>query len=456
MNKNDIVQVKIEKFKTLNRTFGYCEDIPVFIKGGMPGQTADVKIKRKRNNVCEADFIKVISPAEYERQTDCGSFYTCGGCAFLSMPYDMQVKYKEDYILNLFKENHIKYEDYLGFFASPEIYGYRNKMEFAFGNSKKGEPLTVGLHVKENIYDIISAESCELIDEDFRIIIKNIIKHCRDKNYTYYYRKSHKGLLRHLVLRKGVYASQIMINIVITSQDSFDEQGFVDMLLSLKLDKKITSILCTINDSVSDAIHAQDMRVLHGNDYIEEKCLSKTFIISPFSFYQTNSKGAETLYSVCIDILKDMQFDTLFDLYCGTGTIAQMLSDCSKNVIGVEIIEEAVMSARQNAKLNGINNCSFICGDVLKVIDEIQDKPDIIVLDPPRSGIHPKALAKIADYNSEHILYVSCNPTTLIKDLLYLTGHGYKIDKLAVVDMFPHTPHVEVCCLLQDTRNIYE
>ncbi len=452
MNKNDIVPLKIEKFKTLNRTLGYYENIPVFVKGGMPGQTAEVKIKRKRSNICEADLINVLTPADYERIPSCASHNICNGCAYLSMPYEMQVKFKEDYILNLFKENHIEYKNYLGFFASPDIYGYRNKMEFAFGNSKKGQPVTAGLHVKDNIYDIISAESCELIDDDFQIILTNIINHCREKNYTYYYRRSHKGLLRHLILRKGVYTSQIMVNIVITSQESFDEQSFADMLLSLKLNNKITSVICTINDSVSDFIHAEDIRVLYGVDYIEEKCFDKTFIISPFSFYQTNSKGAEVLYGVCIDMLKNIPCDTLFDLYCGTGTIAQMLAISAKKVIGVEIIEEAVLSARQNAKLNDINNCSFICGDVLKVIHEIQEKPDIVVLDPPRSGIHPKALAKIADYNSEHILYISCNPTTLIKDLQYLTESGYKIDKLAAVDMFPHTPHLETVVLMSRVK----
>jgi tRNA/tmRNA/rRNA uracil-C5-methylase (TrmA/RlmC/RlmD family) len=206
-----------------------------------------------------------------------------------------------------------------------------------------------------------------------------------------------------------------MVNIVLTSQDSFDEQSFTDMLLSLKLDKKITSVLCTINDSVSDFIHAEEIRVLYGADYIEEKCFDKTFIISPFSFYQTNSKGAEVLYGVCIDMLKDMHVDTLFDLYCGTGTIAQILAGSAKKVIGVEIIEEAVLSARQNAKLNEINNCEFICGDVLKVIDEIQDKPDIIVLDPPRSGTHPKRLLKLRIITPNIFYTCHATPRRLLK-----------------------------------------
>jgi len=453
MKKNDIVKLKIDRFKTLNRTVAYENEMPVFIKGGMPGQSIEAKIKRKRNNICEAELYGIICPADYETKTSCESYNICGGCSFLSMPYDMQLKHKEEYIKNLFKENFINYKSYEGIYESPKIYGYRNKMEFAFGNCAKDAPLTLGMHKRNCVFDIVSSESCELIDNDFKIIIKNVIIYCRDKNYTYYYRRSHKGLLRHLILRKGEFTNQIMVNIVVTSQQHFDTQAFVNMLLSLNLENKITSVICTINDSVSDAIKAQDMNILYGTDHIEEKCLSKTFIISPFSFYQTNSAGCEVLYSVAKNMLKDIKCEILFDLYCGTGTIAQILSDNAKKVIGVELICEAVISAKQNAELNNIKNCEFICGDVLNVIGKLKDNPDIIVLDPPRSGIHPKALSKISSFGAKHILYISCNPTALVKDLKYFTEHSYDVDKLAVVDMFPHTPHVECVTLMSRVKD---
>ena len=448
MKRNDIIQIKLNKFKTLNRTVGYYEETPIFVKGGMPGQTADVIIQRKRNNVCEANFLKLVSPAWYENEVSCPSYQLCGGCTFLSMPYEMQKRYKTDYILNLFRENNIKFQNFSGFYASPKTMGYRNKMEFSFGNAHKDAPLTLGMHKKDRFYDIVSAEECALIDEDFKTILRNTVVHCNQHKYSYYHRGSHKGLLRHLIIRKGEFTNQLMINIIITSQETFDEQSFLNMLLNLELDKDIVSVLKTINDSVSDAIHAEEMSVLYGKDYIQEKCLDKTFYISPFSFFQTNSSGCEVLYDVVINMLRSIQCDTIFDLYCGTGTITQMVCEHASKVIGVEIVADAIKAAKKNAELNDIKNCSFICGDVLDVICNIDEDPDVIILDPPRAGIHPKALSKITSFNSKHILYISCNPTALMKDLKYLTESRYVVSKLAIVDMFPHTAHVETVCLL--------
>jgi 23S rRNA (uracil-5-)-methyltransferase RumA len=452
MKRNDIIQIKLNKFKTLNRTTGYFEEMPIFVKGGMPGQTADVIIKRKRNNVCEANFLKLVSPAWYEKKVSCSSYGLCGGCTFLSMPYEMQTRYKTDYILNLFRENNIKFQNFLGFFSSPKTMGYRNKMEFSFGNTHKNAPLTLGMHKKDRFYDIISAEECELIDEDFKTILKNTVSHCNQHQYSYYHRGSHKGLLRHLIIRKGEFTNQLMINIIITSQEAFDEQSFLNMLLNLELDKNIVSVIKTINNSISDAIHAEAISILYGRDYMQEKCLDKTFNISPFSFFQTNSSGCEVLYGVVIKMLHSIQCDTIFDLYCGTGTITQMVCEYATKVIGIEIVADAIESAKKNAELNNIKNCSFICGDVLDVIYNIDENPDVIILDPPRAGMHPKVLGKIASFNSKHILYVSCNPTALIKDLKYLIEHRYVVNKLAIVDMFPHTPHVETVILMSRVK----
>lgn len=453
MKRKDIINLKLNKFKTLNRTVGYYEDIPVFVKGGMPGQTADVLIQRKRSNTCEANFLKLTSPAWYETNVSCPVYNLCGGCTFLSMPYEMQKRYKTDYILNLFNDNKIKFQNFAGFFSSPNIVGYRNRMEFTFGNTYKDGPITLGMHQKDRFYDIVSAEDCELIDEDFKMILKNTINFCNFHQYSYYHRGAHKGLLRHLIIRKGEFTNQLMVNIVITSQETFDEQTFIEMLLHLNLTKKIISVVKTIHDSVSDAIQTEDVTMLYGKNYIQEKCLNKIFNISPFSFFQTNSSGCEVLYSVAINMLKSIQSNVIFDLYCGTGTITQMLSDKAKQVIGVEIIPDAIEAAKKNTELNNIKNCTFMCGDVMDVIHTIDEEPDVIVLDPPRAGIHPKVLNKITSFNAKHILYISCNPTTLIKDLKYLTEHQYIVSKLAIVDMFPHTPHVETVVLMSRTND---
>ena len=225
-------------------------------------------------------------------------------------------------------------------------------------------------------------------------------------------------------------------------------------LLSLPLQGKITGILHTKNDSVADVIQSDETVILYGQDYFYEKLLGLQFKISQFSFFQTNTFGAEVLYETVRNFLGDISDEgkrdkIVFDLYSGTGTIAQLLAPVAKKVIGVEIVEEAVEAARQNAALNGLENCVFIAGDVLKVIDEIEEKPDVIVLDPPRDGIHPKALKKIIDYQVDRIVYISCKPTSLARDLEILIDGGYRMERAVAVDQFPGTVHVETIVLIQ-------
>ena len=227
-----------------------------------------------------------------------------------------------------------------------------------------------------------------------------------------------------------------------------------ELLRALELDGTIAGILHTYNDSLADVVQNDRTEVLYGRDYFYEELLGLRFKISPFSFFQTNSLGAEVLYSTARDYVGDTKDRVIFDLYSGTGTIAQILAPVAQKVVGVEIVEEAVEAARVNAQLNGLANCSFIAGDVLKVVDELQDKPDLIVLDPPRDGIHPKALQKIIDFGVERIVYISCKPTSLVRDLEMLQGRGYQVEKAVGVDMFPGTGHVETVCKL--SRKIKE
>ena len=211
-------------------------------------------------------------------------------------------------------------------------------------------------------------------------------------------------------------------------------------------------ILHIINDSLADVVQSDETRILYGNDYFYEELLGLKFKITPFSFFQTNSLGAEVLYSLARSYIGDTKDMTVFDLYSGTGTIAQILAPVAKKVIGVEIIEEAVAAARENAALNHLDNCEFIAGDVLKVLDNIKEKPDFIVLDPPRDGIHPKALEKIIDYGVDRMLYISCKPTSLARDLGVLIPRGYKVERVKCVDLFPASVHTETVCLLSNRK----
>ncbi|MFA9423273.1 MAG: 23S rRNA (uracil(1939)-C(5))-methyltransferase RlmD, partial [Sedimentibacter sp.] len=255
--------------------------------------------------------------------------------------------------------------------------------------------------------------------------------------------------LRYLLVRKAEKTGEILINLITTSQSSLNEKEFVDSIVNLKLEGKVKCIAHSIFDGVADVARADEMRILYGEDKITEELLGLHFNISSFSFFQTNSLGAEKLYSIVRDFIGTTEDKVIFDLYSGTGTIAQILASSARKVIGIELVEEAVAKANENAKLNNLENCTFITGDVLKKIDELEDKPDIIVIDPPREGIHPKAIQKIIDYQPETFIYISCKPTSLANDLPCFLSNGYKVVKVQTVDMFPMTPHVETVVLME-------
>ena len=271
-------------------------------------------------------------------------------------------------------------------------------MEFSFGDEYKDGPLSLGLHKKGSTYDVLTASDCKLVHEDMTKILNCVLTYFQERNVGYYKKMQHIGYLRHLLLRRGDKTGEILINLVTTTQEEHDMQPLVDRLLSLQLEGKIVGVLHILNDSLSDVVQSDKTILLYGQDYFYEELLGMEFKITPFSFFQPNSVGAEVLYDTVREHIGDINSMTIYDLFSGTGTIGQILAPVAKEVIGVEIIEEAVKAAKENAKHTGLSNCKFIAGDVFKVLDEIEEKPDVIVLDPPRDGIHPKALPKILDY----------------------------------------------------------
>ena len=343
---------------------------------------------------------------------------------------------------------------FLGIKGSPKEFAYRNKMEFSFGDEYKDGPLSLGLHKKGSTYDVLTACDCKIVHEDFTKILTCVLAYFKERNASYYHKISHEGYLRHLLVRRAENTGEILVNLVTTSQEEWDLMPLVQEVLGLPLEGKVVGFLHIINDSLADVVKSDETKVLYGQDYFYEELLGLKFKITPFSFFQTNSLGAEVLYSTVRDFVGETKDRTIFDLYSGTGTIAQILAPVAKEVIGVEIVEEAVTAAKENAEANGLTNCSFLAGDVLKVIDEIEEKPDFIVLDPPREGIHPKALPKIVDlYRCEKMLYISCKPTSLARDLVEFAKYGYRVEKVCCVDMFPGTVHVETVCLLSKLKS---
>ncbi|MBE1304743.1 23S rRNA (uracil(1939)-C(5))-methyltransferase RlmD [Clostridium botulinum] len=425
------------------------DGVPVYIKGTVPGQKVLAKVTKKRREYAQAKLLEIIENIDYAIENKCPHFGQCGGCSTQYIPYEKQLQIKEEQLLKLFKSKEIKGFDFLGVEKSPEEYEYRNKMEFTFGDMEKGGDLTLGMHVKNRNFSIVTVDNCEIVDRDFRNILTTVVNYFNEKRLPKYRVMSHEGFLRNLVIRKAKNTGEILVNIVTTSQMEFDFKEIVDMLLKVECKGEIKGILHTINDTLSDVVQVDKLEILYGRDYIIEELLGLKFKIAPEAFFQTNSKGAEKLYSIVKDFLGDASSKVVFDLYCGTGTIGQIVAPKAKKVIGVELIEEAVKAANENAKLNGLNNCEFIAGDVAKVIKDVKQKPDIIILDPPRPGVHPVALEYVVKFEPKEIIYVSCNPKTLVDDLKYLIDNGYKLEKVKGMDMFPHTPHVETVVLLQ-------
>ena len=430
----------------------------VIVKNCVPGQKVRFVINKKRGEKCEGRLLEVIekSPLEtesYNSGSVCGYFGKCGGCVYQSMDYSEQLKMKETQVKNILSEVIKGDFGFEGIIGSPLKEGYRNKMEFTFGDEVKGGELALGLHRRNSMYDIVTVDGCKIVDDDFSSILNCVCGYFKDKKLPYFHKMTHEGYLRHLLVRKAAKTGQILVDIVTTTQMQFDMSELSKKLENLELDGKIVGFLHTFNDSIADVVKNEGTEVIFGQDFIQEELLGLKFNISAFSFFQTNSLGAEVLYSKAREYVGTTKDKVVFDLYSGTGTIAQILAPVAKKVIGVEIVGEAVSAARENAELNGLSNCEFIADDVLKALDNISSKPDLIVLDPPRDGIHPKALEKIIGYGVEHMVYISCKPTSLARDLVTLQERGYRVEKSCCVDMFPGTVHVETVCLLSNRKS---
>ena len=422
----------------------------VIVKNGIPGQKVRFCVNKIRKGKAEGRLLEVLEQSSLEtREPVCSLFPACGGCMYQTMSYEEQMRMKGQQVKDILDA--VIEGDYIfeGVKASPKEFAYRNKMEFSFGDEYKDGPLSLGLHKKGSTYDVLTAGDCKLVHEDLTKILLCVLEHFQEKKVSYYKKMQHVGYLRHLLLRRGDKTGEILVNLVTTTQEEHEMEPLVQKLLALDLEGKIVGILHILNDSLSDVVQSDETRILYGQDYFYEELLGMEFKITPFSFFQPNSCGAEVLYQTVRDYIGDIKDMVVYDLFSGTGTIGQMLAPVAKEVIGVEIIEEAVEAAKENAARNGLSNCKFIAGDVFKVLDEIEEKPDVIVLDPPRDGIHPKALPKILDYGVDRIVYVSCKVTSLARDLEMMQARGYQVVKCVAVDQFVHTVHVETICCLQ-------
>lgn len=454
MKKGQIYEGTVERVDFPNKGIVVTEEGKCVVKNSIPGQKISFLVNKVRKGKAEGRLLEVLEKSPFEISSPCPHFGMCGGCTFISLPYEEQLKIKEEQVKKLLDGALAKQEKgYLfeGIKQSPKPYEYRNKMEFSFGDEIKEGPLSLGMHKRGSFYDIVTVSECRLVDEDYRKILTAVLTYFKERNTSFYHRLRHEGYLRHLLVRKAVKTGEILIALITTTQENPDLSDWAQCLLNLKLDGKIVGILHTKNDSVADVVKSDETEILYGQDHFYEELLGLKFKISQFSFFQTNSLGAEVLYDTARDYIGELgeKEKVVFDLYSGTGTIAQLMAPVAKKVIGVEIVEEAVEAAKKNAALNGLSNCEFIAGDVLKVLDDIEETPDMIILDPPRDGLHPKALPKIIAYGVERIVYISCKPTSLVRDLEVFLENGYEVERAVAVDQFPWTANVECVIMMQ-------
>ena len=455
MKKGEIYEAVVETVEFPNKGILHVEAEKVVVKNALPGQSIRFMINKKRKGKCEGRLLEVLKKSVLESREDvCDKFGICGGCLYQSLPYEEQLRIKETQVRELLDSVCRDYE-FEGIKGSPVFDGYRNKMEFSFGDAYKDGPLALGMHKRGSFYDIVTTEECKLVHPDFCEILKVTKAYFEQAQAGFYKKMQHTGYLRHLLVRRAVKTGEILVALVVSSQTEGLKmpetrllEGWQEQLLALRLEGSFAGILQIVNDSLADVVQSDETKVLYGQDYFYEELLGLKFKISPFSFFQTNSLGAEVLYETARGYVGETKDKVVFDLYSGTGTIAQIIAPVASKVVGVEIVAEAVEAAKINARMNGLDNCEFIAGDVLKVIDEIKDKPDMIILDPPRDGIHPKALGKIIDFGVERMVYISCKPTSLVRDLAVLQESGYRVVRGCAVDMFPHTANVETVCLL--------
>ena len=420
--------------------------------------------------------------AEQRSNTEewCSLNNICGGCTYGGMRYEEQLAEKERKLRETLAPALDEASIWEGVIPSPLQERYKNKMEYSFGDEVKDGPLTLGMHKKKSFYSVVTCADCRIVQEDYNRIVQATVTFFEARKIPYVHKRSHEGYLRHLLLRRSFASGDVLVDLVtadyvksdsamVDSADKVTEDSadavsvntdsvrnceaellaaWKEMLLNLPLDGRIAGILHTRNNSPADAVINEGTEVLYGQDYIIEECLGLKFKVTPFSFFQTNSRGAEALYTKVREYVGDTTGKTVYDLYSGTGTIAQLVAPVAEKVYGVEIVPEAVEAAKENAAANGLANCEFIAGDVLQVIDTLEQKPDMIILDPPRDGLHPKMLPKIAGYGIEKIVYVACKPASFVRDMEYFKGMGYRVERAAGCDMFPFTKHCECVVLL--------
>lgn len=468
IKKQAVVELELESIAFGGKAVAHLDGFTIFVERGLPGQQVTAKIIRKKNNYAEARIVEIITHSPAEVAPQCSYFGVCGGCLFQNLDYQEQIAQKHRQV----KES----LEHIGGFSdidvsppkpSPEIYYYRNKMEFSFANARwltdeeirSGEKFekdfALGLHVTGHFDKVLDIDQCWLLSEQSNLVLRMIKDFARRGDFLPYTTADHSGFWRFLVIRESKRLNQMMVNLVTASDPDGTQAVWLLAQELLKQFPFITTVVHNINRKKAQIAFGDEEHVVFGSGYIEDLLGSRKYRISANSFFQTNSLQAERLYQLIVDWGQFQKDQIVYDLYSGTGGIAIFIANRVKEVVGFELISQAIEDAQVNCQLNGIENCHFVQGDLKdnltdpgQIIEKF-GQPAVIIIDPPRSGLHPKLPERILQLESEKILYVSCNPATLARDLNLLCKDNFKITSVQPVDMFPHTAHCEVVVLLE-------
>ena len=433
----------------------------IFISGAVPGDVADVLLVKNKKDWAEGRVIEIKEYSKERVNPFCRHFGICGGCKWQMLPYEKQLTYKQKEVeQNLKRIGKIDLPDMLPIVGGSDTIHYRNKIEFTFSNKRYLLPEEIdsgntiregalGFHVPRIFDKVIDIEECFLMDDVNNQIRNTIRSFALENNFSFYDIREHTGWLRNIIIRLCT-TGELMVNICLNYDVEEDRKKLFDHLL--KMVPSITTLLYTINPKWNDSIYDLTPQVYFGKGYAIEKLEEFQFKISAKSFFQTNTKQAEQLYTITRNFAALTGNEIVYDLYCGTGSIGIFLSRQAKKIIGVEVIEEAIIDAKENATLNDIGHAEFFAGDVIRVCNNeffsIHGRPDVIITDPPRAGMHEKLIYKLLEIGAPKIVYVSCNTATQARDI-GLLSEKYNVEKIQPVDMFPHTHHIECVVLLK-------
>lgn len=465
MKKGDLVSLKIEDVTFGSEGLARTDGKVVFVPGALPEEVVEARIIKKKKDFARARVISFREKSLHRCDFPCAHFPVCGGCKWQDVAYDYQLELKRHIVaetlrrLGGFGELQV-----LSTLASDEIFHYRNKMEFSFSAQRwilpdepdpleKPKDFALGLHIPGRYDKVLDVDTCWLQSETGNRVLRIVKDFARESGLSAWDTHLHEGFWRYLVIREGKQTGETMVNIVTFAHEAPLLQKLADKLLQQL--PQLTGIVNNVTTSKGGSAFGEKEYLLAGKPTINEKIGGHTFEISANSFFQTNPRQAERLYQKALDLAGLTGNEIVYDLYSGTGTISLFLSDYARHVIGVEVIESAVKDARNNALKNGVGNCSFVLGDVREEfrnignITEKYGRPDVLVLDPPRAGVHPKSLAGILALNPQRIVYISCNPATFARDAQALCRNQYHLQQVQPVDMFPHTYHVELVAKLE-------